>query len=43
MFTDNISPICLPSAENSPVAGDICINTGWGALGNLDLLFKVQE
>ena len=41
IFTDKISPICLPSEENSPVAGDICINSGWGTLGNLDLVFLV--
>ena len=41
IFTDKVSPICLPSAENSPVAGDICINSGWGTLGNLDLVFLV--
>ena len=40
IFTDNISPICLPSEENSPVAGDICINSGWGKLGNLDVFYQ---
>ena len=40
IFTDKISPICLPSEENSPVAGDICINSGWGRLGNLDLFYQ---
>ena len=34
-FTDDILPICLPAEENLPVAGDICINTGWGELGNI--------
>ena len=40
IFTDNVSPICLPSEENSPVAGDICINSGWGTLGNLNVLHQ---
>ena len=39
IFTDKISPICLPSAENSLVAGDICINSGWGKLGIFEVLF----
>ena len=41
IFTDNISPICLPSEENSPVAGDICINSGWGSLGIQKFSIKV--
>ena len=41
IFTDNISPICIPSEENSPVAGDVCINSGWGSLGNFDVLYKI--
>ena len=39
IFTDKISPICLPSEENSPVAGDICINSGWGILGILEVFY----
>ena len=40
IFTDNISPICLPSEENTPVAGDICINSGWGTLGILKVFYQ---
>ena len=40
IFTDKVSLICLPSEENSPVAGDICINSGWGRLGILEVFYQ---